>query len=227
MQTRRYVRRKKAYRSKRKTRTQSVARIAKRVFDRNTENKWRQIANSPIIVGYNGPPDRLLLNALVIGSTREQRIGNKVTLQDCQMFLNITAQFNLCSRLRVLVFYDKQTNGALGTFNVYDLFAGLGALDTFSMMTPLNPDLFPTRFVKLIDKIVTVTVNGGANDVAQEKTIRLYPKVKGKVMQFNGGSAGTVADINKGALWCVCVSDEITTAQPAVNIRTLLRFKDD
>lgn len=152
-----------------------------------------------------------LLNGMATGDTDGTREGQCIYLKSIKIRMAIqsdTSTTDNTNEIRIMLIYDKQPNGAILPLNqvLYDSTAGAIAL-----LSSRHPD-FMKRFAVLYDKNYSLHTlpNTGATpgaDVAglpiKFLTIsRAFPKGATET-QYNGGNAGTVADITRGSLYLV------------------------
>jgi len=224
----RYRSRKRTFKRRSFKRTRRVARVGqvKRMISRNTETKWRQIANDSINTRYGGAgPDISILNALEQGTGQAQRVGRQVAMTSADITLLFVSRQNLFVRCRILIFIDKQSSG-MAPVSAAMLFAAVGTLDAQTLMTPVNPDLFPSRFTLLRDKTVGVGYENGPTPIAMERTVKFKINLRKTKVQYTAPEANLAA-MSKNVLYLFILSDEaVTDNQPAVTARTLLRYKD-
>lgn len=201
---RRTFRRKQTRKGKK---ARKVARLGtvKRMINSMIEHKWRtQLLNGA--ASYDAPV-ALCINQMIKGTARLDRIANTVRAASLEIGF-VAAANKTDSTLRFMVFFDKQCNSAV--FPLNSLFAD-GVPASTNVVSAKNPDFWPSRFTILYDKLVTVGIQGGANDINQEKRWRVRINLKKTRVQYNDGNAGTIADINKNALWVLVLSDEIAS----------------
>jgi len=140
----------------------------------------------------------VLLNAMTQGTNAGQRIGQSV--KSVGIELRFTANVNTASPnpqyVRVVLFLDKQPNGANPTFtNVY-------AQATDPIVTP-RVDGYEDQFIVYYDKVLALGPTTGGNNCAVESFIA--PLNFHTI--FNSGNAGTIADIQTNALWLMWTTD--------------------
>jgi len=118
------------------------------------------------------------------------------------------------SPLRVLVVYDKQPNGAAPAAT--DILAA----DTIQSVNNLSNS---RRFVTLCDEIIPcIGTQGPGSDH------RVIYKKLNQAVEFNAGSAGTVADIQTGSVYMLTYQNaNILVAAPTGAVVTRLRFSDN
>jgi hypothetical protein len=179
------------------------------------EPKNLDISNTYTLSGTTGT--LVLLNAITQGVTGNSRTGRQVKLDHLRLNFTFTASSaESQDAVRIIVLIDKESRGAapaVGDVLTNSTF-GLGAL-----LSSHNFDNVPTRFKILADEVVciqpTVAVNS-TNTVWNTNIFhRLFHiKLKQNVHYYNT-SAGTIADIDSGALyfitWGVNSSGESTS----------------
>lgn len=145
-----------------------------------------------------------LLNGTTRGSDADgNRIGRNITLKSVEWRLSITSEANNASAgpIRFLLVWDKDPNGTIPA-NA-DIIV---ATSTTSLQNMGNQ----SRFVILRDYLISTGagVVGGAAASAGSQCIPLkgYVKLNHKVT-YNTGTAGTIADIQHGALYALLLSD--------------------
>lgn len=156
-----------------------------------------------------------LLNGVAQGTTALTRLGRSITMKSIllRISLGMAATTAGASPIRILVVYDKQTNGVapiatdvLVSDNIYDA-------------NNLNNS---RRFVTLIDHVIPVLGTSGP----QAYLDTVYKKLN-HVVEFNNGSAGTVGDIQTGSVYMfVWQSGALITANPLGGIKCRIRFAD-
>jgi len=160
-----------------------------------------------------------LLNAPVPGSGANQRIGRKICLKSIQLRLSLRYWVEVTgtapdvvpgSGVRVLLVWDKQTNGTAVTTTT--LFASTDY--SLALINMDNRD----RFAILMDKVYG-TPNTASSLGFPSQTIgniggifmlKKYKKLNHETV-FNSGSAGTVSDITTGSLYLIIVTDADAT----------------
>lgn len=159
----------------------------------------------------------LLLNGLVPDSTASGRIGRKVNIKSIYVrgTFQMAASSTGSGQCRMLLFWDKQANGAL--CSVTDVLA----TDAFTAVNNIsNTDRFMTISDQIINPITVATA--GPSQVA----FQIYKKVNLST-QFNAGTAGTIADISSGALYVMFAqSGAVAVAAPTVVGTVRIRYSD-
>jgi len=163
----------------------------------------------------------VLLNGVAQGSDYTNRIGRKTVMKSILFRANIYPKVDTASpvgaTIRIMLVYDKQTNGALAA--VTDI---LNAA-TYLQPTNLNNR---DRFKILMDKFVTTNANttaGGNQTVAGGGTRLVKKYIRCEHDVIFGGTGATVGDIQSGSLFMVTISSSATYALD-YNVRT--RFID-
>lgn len=169
-----------------------------------------------------------LLNGMTQGTTTVTRIGQKIEMTSCQIkglyYNNITDLGNIsgtpgCDLLQCSLVYDKQSNGAAPSWS-----------DIFTDSTAINA---PTgaRNVNNLDRFVVLKTfhvlisQAGPNAEYFEHYIPMNHDVR-----YNTGTAGTVADIQTGALYLAYsnsnpIASVATSGMIVSNVR--VSFKDE
>jgi len=140
-----------------------------------------------------------LLNGLATGFTAVTRIGRKVTITriEYNAMLEDGGGGANAAYARAIIFLDKQANGAtpaVATFSALLLEA-----PNQPAVSAMNPDQ-AQRFEVLMD-YKTVVANA-----AIEGALIPYDYSCEHNVVFNAGTAGTIADIQTGALYLYCVT---------------------
>lgn len=128
-----------------------------------------------------------LLNPLASGSNSSQRIGRRVQLKSLLFRWNASS-FTSTSAIRILIVYDRDTNGAIPT--ITDVLS----LENFNAPNNLSEG---SRFVVLVDEIhELVTPQGFARAGKIFKKINLP-------MTFNNSAQGDITSIEEGAIYAM------------------------
>lgn len=173
----------------------------------------------------------LLLNAPVPGNDLFNRIGRKAYFKNVnfECYWKDSGAIATNEFLRLILFYDSQANAAAPV--LADVLKNANAAAASTILSHVNLDN-RERF-KIIRNwrrampVTTAVNNVGANtllspgcDFAFNEFITL-----GEIETiYNVGTAGTVADVQSGALWLLLISEIDTGWTLAGNIR--LRFYD-
>lgn len=129
-------------------------------------------------------------NIILVGTSPTSRIGRKITMKSLYLRYRVVPSTDPApSSTRILVVYDKQTNGALPV--VTDI------LQTNEYNAPNNLSNMD-RFITLVD-IITQLPNSAQTVSGSE-----YRKINLDTV-FNLINGGTVADINFGGVFILCV----------------------
>jgi len=156
-----------------------------------------------------------LLNGIATGADTNQRIGRRVTMKSLWVRWNYTMAPTSTgsSPFRVLVVYDKQSNGGSQPTNLNVLSA-----DNINGMKNLA---YEKRFQTVMDEYVPCIGTGGPQSAIGQRFIKLNHDV-----EFSG-TGGTSAEVFTGALWLtIWQNGSILTAGPLVNIQTRVRYCD-
>lgn len=158
-----------------------------------------------------------LVNGVVQGVTGGQRIGRKVNFKSMQYRLSITNGTGIAAtpsvtQVRVLVLYDRQTNGALPALT--EIFSPTATFDALIALQESK------RWVILSDK--TYQNDSTAGSVL---SIKCFEKMAMET-QYNG-AGGVVVDVAYGGIYILIAHNggAFTTA-PTVDGNFRLRFTD-
>lgn len=181
-----------------------------------------------------------LLNGLQLGTSAYQRIGNKIAMKSC--YWSLTFGINALNTIatstsgtpqvpvRMMIVYDKQTNGALPV--VSDLLSGYSgianstarAIDVNSPNNLNNKD----RFIVLCDKRFVLSAQGTGSRI-----LKKYKKLSTSVSYKSGATVGNVTDITSGGLYFIAYRDDDlgNNTNPDTSVRMTgdirLRYQDD
>lgn len=158
-----------------------------------------------------------LLNGCVAGADIGNRIGRQMELRSIQLqcINSVTASTGVDQVHRVLLVYDRQSNGGAPAFN--DVLNGATIVDFRNLANR-------KRFKILMDKKIQLSASSesGSREVWQ-----YYRKLRHPV-QYNGGSAGTIADIQTGSLYIMMIGQEAPGATAGdMKYVTRVRFTDN
>jgi len=161
----------------------------------------------------------VLLNGMAQGTTASTRIGRRVNLKSFELKFTVSGgtatTFSTC---RYAVVLDRQANAAAPNFtDIYDS----------AHPTALRNISNKARFQVLWDSdMLAICGNNTTFTDASRRNVTHYLKINVPT-QYNAGTAGTVGDIQTGALYFVAIGDVVsgTTAPVCVgNLR--LRYSD-
>lgn len=157
-----------------------------------------------------------LINGIVPGTAEHQRLGRKVTMKSlklrCAIQLISGTTPTADDLLRFLVVYDRQSNAAAPTFS--DVIASVDAAGNVSNGPwDARNESNRGRFLILRDK--QFHGQATASDTAARMGLQTqnalnptdwvdYIKLKNLEINFNTGTAGTVADITTGSIYVMC-----------------------
>lgn len=173
-------------------------------------------------VSYSGFVE--LCNEVSLGTTAFTRLGQKINLIAFSLRIRLTSQGILSTAgssdvLHVALVFDKQPNGATITYD--DVFSSGGSSATLlACQAPRNINNLE-RFEVIKREMLEINQDGSG--AAQ---LDWYCKLN-HVTRYNGGNAGTIADINSGALYVVmCTSKVASASSPLIFGVGRLRFVD-
>lgn len=154
----------------------------------------------------------LLLNGTKPGSQNYDRIGRKISMKSLQVHGKLNVLSNETTTgfcIRMLIVYDKQPNGASPTYgdiiksqditgatsSTYSDFVNLDNRDRF--------EIIRDHFIQLGQFTTTPDYATGPLTVP----INEYLKLANREVCYNAGNAGTIGDIQSGALYMFLVAD--------------------
>lgn len=145
----------------------------------------------------------IALNIAVRGDDIEEREGREINLRSIEIkAINYAGNCISVSLHRIMLVWDKHPAGVI---------AGVG--DILEQGTPLSMRNLTNRgrFKTLYDKMLTIghletAVLQCSGAVATLKYWTKYKRFQLKTV-YNSGNAGTIADIQEGALLLLCISD--------------------
>lgn len=201
-----------------------VKAIVRRSTERALETKFGYSSGGPTAVTTGAPTMGLIFGALVQGVSNATRIGQQVRTTSFELRLGCDCNAALASRIRVLVVRDKQSNGAVPATAVEWFMDKTGANSWYSVY---DPSTVGPRYDILMDKSKVLNIGGGNAQTPLREMITwksTSAKGHGKVT-YNIGNAGTVADINKGAIILAVYTDAVATG-PSYVFDFGVKFKD-
>lgn len=226
---RRYgVRSKKRTTKRRKCKMATLCAV-KKLISADVEKKWASFQATPAPT--NAAPVNYVLNNLVQGDSRNTRTGNQTHFQHVHIKAWIQASLGIPDgqMVRVMLFWDKQADGAAPTFA--QLFADPTLANNY--MSPRNPD-YLRRYIVLRDKTfifntlcatATTPATGLATVFSQQQHVLNWSvNLKNKRVQYNDVGGGTVADIIGPSLYLFWMTD-IGTA-PLIDQMITTQFTD-
>lgn len=197
----------------------------------NREKKFFDVTSARYNAKALDPVIKLLF-VPVLGSDYNNRIGRKTIMKSLYIrgHLRLKAAANLTTdepcpaqQARLIIFCDLQPNGA--TPALTDLLTGN---DATYQLNPNNRD----RFKIIKDKLYsfdTYQISGNNGWAVSGRTgydIKIYKKLNMETI-FNATNAGSIGDINTGALYMVWVGTVISNDTiPEAYISTRVRFDD-
>ncbi len=179
---------------RRRTRRKPVALRAVRRLARFVDTELHEIETNNNFVNVTQTGVQVLLTPIATGDDRIDRNGDQVTLRraDVRWTILVGATDSI---LRVILFMDRQANGAVPTL------ADVLSVPTFPLVSMINVDN-KKRFKIIMDRCYRTNVNGDHVTACYRKTFKLSNK-----MRFDGASA-TIVDIVSGPVYCLALSDQ-------------------
>lgn len=155
-----------------------------------------------------------LLNGCIPGSQNYNRIGRKISLRSLQIrgeiHANTVSTVAQDTSVRMVIVYDRQSNGAAPSLsNVIQSqdITGANSSTVFDMINLDNRD----RFKIIRDMFFSMSFQNGVatQAVTGQPTLQCiseYIKLNNAETIYNAGTAGTIGDIQTGALYILFLS---------------------
>jgi len=180
------------------------------------------------------------INAVTIGAGAWNRIGRKITMKSLYLqgwFSGAIGTTVACYGMnaRILIVYDKQTNGAAPV--IADIIADQinntgGDVRVTALTSGINMNN-RERFEVILDKRfwlpgITAAGGQGINSGATNGTVEEFRNLRGRETQFRSDTVpSTVADIASGSLLMITMSDVAATQAPwQFTFSSRLKYKD-
>ena len=178
------------------------------------------------------------LNIVTQGAAFYNRIGSRIELSSIQFRGFINPNTNPPSGVdigRIILFYDRQTNGVLPTRNELLQNRDLAGNATNAGLVGINLDN-RDRFLVIRDQHiffpesygavspVVASVNTTSKEGMNELLVNVYVKLKGLTTQFKA-NAGNIGNISSGGLFLLFISQAVNNKRNCT-WTTRLRFKD-
>lgn len=176
--------------------------------------EWKYLDTGLGTLTMNTTPVLLLLNGLAPGNSASQRIGMKVAIRTLELRARVatTAGTGVDQTCRWLIFVDRQSNGVAPTAG--DVLTG--NLDTFRNLANRK------RFKIILDRHFPLSASAENGSI---RVFHAYLKFRRPLLvEFNTGTAGTVADITSGAIY-IMVLGNIASGTTDANMNGTVRFR--
>lgn len=168
------------------------------------EKKWLD-SNVTLVTSGSGAASVTLLNGISQGTTSNTRIGSRIEVKSVQFrynFQNGTSATGVAP-IRIKIVYDKESNGAAPTAT--DIMAS----DAIDALNNLNT---AGRFITMFDQTWNPIAGPGTSATAgawQAQVLDGFIKCN-LPTKYNGGNAGTIADISSGSIYVLCWTNGAT-----------------
>lgn len=184
-------------------------------------NVERKILDTTNVTDITTTPASIVLNMMAQGTSANTRIGQRILIKSIQLKINLVrenAATTTLQQVHLSLVYDRQSKGAVAA--VYgDVWGG----NTFPGTDLRNADGLGRFFViwDHVENIEGVNMGGSSS-----KFIEFFRKVNLPVY-YNTGNAGTVADIDTGALILMVKGSTAAGADDVdTTISARIRFTD-
>lgn len=201
----------------------------------------KKVVDAFTSLNFNTTGSFLLLNAPVAGANEYQRIGRKISMSSAQLrgYVRFAQAGTTPSNdfLRLILFYDRQPNGAAPA--VADILLDVdntGGTNTsaISSLNINNADRFKVLrdlYWSIPSASAATEQNGttGGDKALDYKpaSFRDFISLKGMETHFNAGTAGTIADITSGSLYLLALGMRASAdSQWQVAVNTRVRYLD-
>lgn len=182
-------------RDKRKGRRPALRRYGKL----KKELKFFDTAQASVTPGTGGLIMQDSLNHVPTGAGEEQRVGRKIWISHVQARFVYSTGSSVADTMRLIIYLDKQANGAAAT--VTDILEGASSGSYYNLSN------VPSRFKILCDKHLTCHTYGFAGDgtsnvaASTAKWLKLYLPVKAEVVfDSTTGAMSEICCKNLGVL---------------------------
>ena len=211
MKRKRFKKRKSPWYNKKRGLRRSLLRSGGWIKSYNKNRPERKFIDAAALYPFAYDATPQLLNGCATGTFVNQRIGNKITMKS--LFLRIdlinnyqdaTGYDDINKNYRIIVLYDKQTNGALPA--VSDILN----LSTTSCTLAFNNLYNKDRFQILIDKTGSTLPISFVESVDHKSNTHKYIKIFKKLnhtVQF-GTTGASITDIKTGSIIALFLSNE-------------------
>lgn len=179
-----------------------------------------------------------LCNAPVAGNLLYQRIGNSITMKS--LYIRGLIEPTLAAAaanhdlLRIIVVFDRQPN--TNPFNLNDLLLNINNLGVTSSdaLAHINPEQTERFFILRDQRIVVGGSTAAGNtpagllqfvDPNNGLDVNMFIPLKNLETRFNLGGAGTVGDINTGALYIMTIAQNNAVAVAPFTFKGTARLR--
>ncbi len=172
-------------------------RLARRAWN-STDHEWKvqEDAFVDVVIAQPSTSVAVLMNGIASGVDQDDRIGEQAVMQRLQFRLVFQKDPNNAApstTVRIIVVWDKQTNGGLAASGNVLESVNVGVIQDRNIHSMRNAQT-RKRFSFILDK--TLTLNDGLN---QDRVVNWNLNLKRRKAQYNGAGAG-IANINTGSL---------------------------
>lgn len=159
-----------------------------------------KFVDNEIVVDLNSTPSITLLNAMASGAAVNEHVGREVLLKSIQANLvaTATATTGLSQVARIMLVYDRQSNGAAPT--ITDILTNSNVHAVRNLNNRHRFKIFWDQMVVLPNR-VTATESGQL-----ELVLRYYRKLR-HPQTFNSTATAVQGAITTGSLFLVCLGE--------------------
>lgn len=181
-----------------------------------TSGEFKSVDVNADGVSCSTTPGVVLLNGMQSGASINQRVGREVTMRSIQFQYVVRANTaGVDQQVRVVLVYDRQTNGAAPLFlDVFD----------FANVTCARKLENRKRFKILYDRTHVVNAVG---EPGSQVARRFYRRLRHPVT-FNSSSTAYVGDITTGSLYLLFLSTQAAGTNAAlIDYSSRIRYSDN
>lgn len=239
-----------SYLGKRKHASEEKSSVKRRRFDSSKNKKQMSLLSSKgemkcvdltstsATIAIDSTANKTLLNAVIAGNAIQNRLARRIRMHSLRIMGQIiqtqAGAAPVDDLIHVFVVYDKQPNAA--AFVVADLLqvcdaGGTTGTTNFSFQNMSNAKRFKIlRHWKRKVEVTGAAINQPAQettDYTTSTTLDLYVPLRDCDTQYNAGAAGTITDIQSGALYLLVLGGQsAANSQYSLQYNARLRFVD-
>ena len=171
-----------------------------------------------------------LINGLIKGTERYQRVGSRVTAKRinirCYVYTSAASPAVVDDLFRFAVVFDEQpsTIAAVTAASLWQQVTNLGATST-NMLSFNNRDN-SMRFKTLRTHMVQINAEQQATETYKERILWEWDIPIDYTTQYNAGNTGLIGDISTGALYFVAHGNNSAVAQWSVDYSIRYKYVD-
>jgi len=222
---------------KKSAKTTAKTKSYRKPYVRPMRSELKAVDNTDTLatITNNAATAAVVINDTVQGSAFYQRVGNKISMKNLQFDLSLIPSANanaVSDWIRVLVFYDKQTNAAAPPRSTVLLDTDSVGGTTTTSMSGLNIQN-RDRFKVLVDEKLWVppTTASGANSnhstdpISKAFAVKRFVSLRNLETVYNQVGGGGVGDITSGGLFYIVMCKNANCGY-GFDVKARLRYAD-